>query len=77
MMVHRLAVCFLMFMLYTTYSANGAEANVVRRASNRFQTGAQRRQAIRAMPLLERPYRVGHFYGNTVRRIHHRRHQRR
>lgn len=31
------------------------------------------RSAIRAMPLLERPNRPGHFYGNTVRRIHHRR----
>lgn len=31
------------------------------------------RNAIRAMPLLERPNRPGHFYGNTVRRIHHRR----
>ncbi len=31
-------------------------------------TGAQRRNAIRAMPILERPGRVGHFYGNTVRR---------
>jgi hypothetical protein len=31
------------------------------------------RQAIRDMPLLERPNRPGHFYGNTVRRIHDRR----
>lgn len=32
------------------------------------------REAIRSMPLLERPNRFGHFYGNTVRRIYHRRH---
>lgn len=32
------------------------------------------REAIRSMPLLERPNRPGHFYGNTVRRVYHRRH---
>lgn len=31
------------------------------------------RQEIRNMPLLERPNRPGHFYGNTVRRLHNRR----
>jgi hypothetical protein len=35
--------------------------------------GAARREAIREMPLLERPNRPGHFYGNTVRRIAERR----
>lgn len=34
--------------------------------------GAERRAEIRSMDLLERPYRVGHFYGNTVRRRFHR-----
>lgn len=28
------------------------------------------REAIRQMPLLERPDRPGHVYGNTVRRMH-------
>ena len=28
------------------------------------------RQEIRQTPLLERPNRPGHFYGNTVRRLH-------
>jgi hypothetical protein len=32
-----------------------------------------RREAIKEMPLLERPNRFGHFYGNTVRRINERR----
>ncbi|MBC7354161.1 MAG: hypothetical protein H5U08_17535 [Thermogutta sp.] len=32
------------------------------------------REAIRSLPLLERPNRFGHFYGNTVRRIYYRRH---
>ena len=30
-------------------------------------------ETIRQMPLLERPDRPGHFYGNTVRRINRRR----
>jgi hypothetical protein len=33
------------------------------------------RQEIRQMPILERPSRPGHFYGNTVRRGHTRTHQ--
>jgi len=41
--------------------------NAVRGVPNRVQ-----REAIREMPILERPYRFGHFYGNTVRRRHHR-----
>ena len=32
------------------------------------------REAIHQMPLLQRPDRPGHFYGNTVRRIYRRRH---
>ena len=30
------------------------------------------RTEIKAMPITERPNRAGHFYGNTVRRRHHR-----
>ncbi len=30
------------------------------------------RREIRAMPILERPSRPGHFYGNTVRRNYYR-----
>ncbi len=38
-------------------------------ATSRSSSGssAAYRQSIRAMPILERPNRVGHFYGNTVR----------
>ncbi len=32
-------------------------------------TRAEYRAAIRAKPMLERPYRFGHVYGNTVRRM--------
>ncbi|HEY5314872.1 MAG TPA: hypothetical protein VIK18_20225 [Pirellulales bacterium] len=31
---------------------------------------ASQREAIRAMPITTRPFRPGHFYGNTVRRLH-------
>jgi hypothetical protein len=33
-------------------------------------TGAERQQ-IAATPIVDRPYRPLHFYGNTVRRRHH------
>ena len=32
------------------------------------RTTAPTRREIRQMPILERPSRVGHFYGNTIRR---------
>lgn len=31
---------------------------------------AEERAAIRAQPIIERPYRLGHIYGNTVRLIY-------
>ncbi len=34
---------------------------------------ATTRAAIKSMPITERPSRAGHFYGNTVRRVHNRR----
>ncbi len=50
-------------------------ALVVGSMSNAFANSRQAyREAIRSMPLLERPNRFGHIYGNTVRRIYHRRH---
>lgn len=41
-------------------------------ATERATAGLTRAQ-IRQMPLLERPNRPGHFYGNTVRWLHERR----
>ncbi len=32
------------------------------------------REQIRSLPILERPNRFGHFYGNTVRRRYYRHH---
>jgi hypothetical protein len=31
------------------------------------------RSTIKSMPIVSRPSRPGHFYGNTVRRVHQRR----
>ena len=36
-------------------------------------SAAESRQAIKSMPIVSRPSRPGHFYGNTVRRVHQRR----
>ncbi len=47
----------------TALSASDAAEN-----GRRQRAGAQKRAAIRAMPILQRPSRPGHFYGNTVRR---------
>lgn len=40
-------------------------------AQSRVATIRQSEVAIRQMPIHERPNRIGHFYGNTVRRRHH------
>lgn len=32
----------------------------------------QERDAIKSLPITQRPYRPLHFYGNTVRRLHYR-----
>ena len=45
-------------------------------AMNNVGSQAAYQQSIRDMPLLERPNRPGHFYGNTVRRIYANRHGR-
>jgi hypothetical protein len=38
----------------------------------RIVTFGENRQQIQSTPILERPYRPLHVYGNTVRRRHHR-----
>jgi hypothetical protein len=40
--------------------------------SNVVIARGEMRQQIEATPILERPYRPLHFYGNTVRRAHYR-----
>ncbi|MBC8873841.1 MAG: hypothetical protein H8E44_30750 [Planctomycetes bacterium] len=40
--------------------------------SNNANTRRAHRQTIKSMHILDRPYRPGHFYGNTVRRRYYR-----
>ena len=56
------AVSFLIFS--TLFDASDASAQLARR--QRYT--AQQRAQIRATPIMERPSRPFHFYGNTVRR---------
>jgi len=76
MVYHRLlAVSLLVFcMLVVAGAPRPAEADPTDRVRStaRLSRGAYR-QAIRRMPLLERPNRPGHFYGNAVRRSRARR----
>ena len=62
----RAVFCLLLFGF--TFVSLPAEARRVQLVAPR----QMHRQVIRQMPLLERPNRVGHFYGNTVRRVHYR-----
>ncbi len=49
------------------WAMSGSEAEASSRAAT--NSNAAYRQAIRQTPILERPSRPGHFYGNTVRRL--------
>lgn len=52
--------------------APGVAATHEAEALRRGQTASSNRQAIKQMPILQRPSRLGHFYGNTVRRRYYR-----
>jgi len=54
--------------LLSLESVSNAEVRATTGRMDRSARAAQR-QGIRQMPLLERPNRPGHFYGNTVRRL--------
>ena len=68
-----LITCFVATALIATAetaSAAGPRTTVRTAPAPQAYTAAQR-EAIRQMPLLERPNRPGHFYGNTVRRLYY------
>jgi len=50
--------------LWMSTAADALETNRTNNANAR----RARRQTIKSMHILDRPYRPGHFYGNTVRR---------
>ncbi len=70
--------CLFVGMVGVALSTMSSTSSAMQQGNNTAQpmaaaSVAQQRETIRQMPLLERPNRPGHFYGNTVRRIHDRR----
>ena len=55
-----------------TYPVNFQPASV-RVAARADRLSAAEKEAIQNTPIQYRPTRLGHFYGNTVRRVYHRR----
>lgn len=53
--------------LWMSTTAGGQETN----RSNTANSRRAHRASIRAMHILDRPNRPGHFYGNTVRRLYY------
>lgn len=51
-------------------SSSHASASLLEQLSARMSHQEAYREKIRAMHILDRPDRIGHFYGNTVRRLH-------
>ncbi len=58
-----------MTVMFWAVSSQDAQATD---SSNVVADRAQSRAEIKSHHILDRPYRAGHFYGNTVRRRHHR-----
>ena len=75
-MIHRIliALTITLAMAAAAETASAQSANRSRTVATPARARAAQREAIRQMPLLTRPDRPGHFYGNTVRRVHRRRH---
>ncbi len=63
MLALSLTVVFWVASSQDTHATNVADSVAARNAY---------RAQIRSQDILNRPYRPGHFYGNTVRRRHHR-----
>lgn len=63
-----IAVAALFALPHTLSTAKGQ--SLLSPAQVDLRTQAARREAIRQMPILMRPNRPGHFYGNAVRRRH-------
>ncbi len=53
-----------------TNRAVASKVEATEKMEKKVSPRALTRQEIRNMPILERPNRPGHFYGNTVRRLH-------
>lgn len=64
----RIQIVVLLFITGVSWLAT-VTTNVSAQQQSRVRYTAQQRAAIRAMPILHRPDRRFHVYGNTVRRI--------
>lgn len=69
----RLGNCILSFVFVAVLSLAGSDVSADEPGwqGNVIARGAER-EKIQNTPILERPYRPLHFYGNTVRRRHYR-----
>ena len=72
MSVRKVALSVFFLMLIFVMSDMPVMAANTRASYPVIATGKQREQ-IKATPITQRPYRPLHFYGNSVRRAHHRR----
>ncbi len=70
------ACSFILILLTFGQSASAAQEKPAPQPADNGARTVSYRESIRRMPLLARPHRPGHFYGNAVRRLHHRRHKR-
>lgn len=69
-----IACLFAVSTLVISQPAHAVSVRTVGRTiSSTVRSRAADRQAIRRLPIQMRPDRPGHFYGNTVRRIHRQR----
>ncbi len=67
----RITLALILFaLLFTATDEAQARRTIVRTRT----VSVTARQAIRSTPILLRPSRPGHFYGNTVRRRYYRSH---
>ncbi len=69
---YRLIAGFLTTSLATATSVAQTTAPTQPTWSPNIIATGQAREQIRSLPIEQRPYRPLHFYGNTVRRMHHR-----
>lgn len=69
-----LIACGTLFLVLVTSAsvATSAPRQLPYTYPTRAQMKAAEREAIRQLPILQRPSRPGHFYGNTVRRLNNR-----
>ena len=74
-------ILLLLVIFFAAANVSGQQASSPVRLSVKSQAGPgyvprviktrEERQRLRNVPIINRPYRPGHFYGNTIRRIYY------